>query len=144
MRRRRRSLSGTSTTLAEINVTPLLDLCFVLLVIFMITTPLLESSTDLIVPTSKAGRTAVDPSKISTLAIDRNEKLTLNGEAVAPEALAGRLAELRRAKPDLAVVIRPHKDLAVQKLMTLLDALKAAGITKVGVLASNEAPAAGG
>ncbi len=141
-RRRRRSL-GTHTSLAEINVTPLLDLCFVLLVIFMITTPLLESSTELVVPTSKASRSAVDPSKIATLSIDRNEKLTLNGESVEAAALAERLAELRRAKPDAAVVIRPHRDLSVQKLMTLLDALKAAGITKVGVLAAAEGPAAG-
>lgn len=128
-------------TLAEINVTPLLDLCFVLLVIFMITTPLLESSTDLIVPSSRAGRNAVDPDKVQTLAIDRLEKITLNGEVVAPDALAARLTELRRNKPDAAVVIRPHRELSVQKLMTLLDALKAAGITKVGVLAQNESAA---
>lgn len=128
-------------TLAEINVTPLLDLCFVLLVIFMITTPLLESSTELIVPSSKAGRNAVDPDKVQTLAIDRSEKISLNGEAVSPDALAARLIELRRNKPDAAVVIRPHRELSVQKLMTLLDALKAAGITKVGVLAQNESAA---
>lgn len=139
MRRRRHSLTSGHSTLSEINVTPLLDLCFVLLVIFMITTPLLESSTDLIVPTSKASRNAVDPAKISTLAIDRNERLTLNGEAVTAEALPARLIELVRSKPDAAVVIRPHKDLPVQRLMTLLDALKAAGITKVGVLAAAEA-----
>ncbi|MBS0661299.1 MAG: biopolymer transporter ExbD [Verrucomicrobia bacterium] len=139
MRRRRHSLTSGHSTLSEINVTPLLDLCFVLLVIFMITTPLLESSTDLIVPTSKASRNAVDPAKISTLAIDRNERLTLNGEAVTAETLPARLIELVRTKPDAAVVIRPHKDLPVQRLMTLLDALKAAGITKVGVLAATEA-----
>ena len=125
-------------TLAEINVTPLLDLCFVLLVIFMITTPLLESSTELIVPSSKAARNAVDPEKVQTLSIDRFEKLSLNGESVTPESLPLKLLELRRAKPGAAVVIRPHKELSVQKLMTLLDALKAAGITKVGVLAQNE------
>lgn len=138
MKRRRHSLTSGHSTLAEINVTPLLDLCFVLLVIFMITTPLLESSTELIVPTSKASRTAVDPSKIATLAIDRNEKLTLNGETVTAEGLPAKLSQLVRAKPDTAVVIRPHKDLPVQRLMTLLDALKAAGITKVGVLAAAE------
>lgn len=139
MRRRRHSLTSGHSTLTEINVTPLLDLCFVLLVIFMITTPLLESSTDLIVPTSKASRNAVDPAKISTLAIDRNERLTLNGEIVTVESLPARLQELLRSKPDAAVVIRPHKDLPVQRLMTLLDALKSAGITKVGVLAAAEA-----
>ena len=133
--------SRGQSSLAEINVTPLLDLCFVLLVIFMITTPLLESSTDLIVPSSKAGRNAVDPDKVQTLAIDRLEKITLNGEAVSPDALTARLVELRRNKPDAAVVIRPHRELTVQKLMTLLDALKAAGITKVGVLAQNESAA---
>ncbi len=142
MRRRLSSrLHGSHSTLSEINVTPLLDLCFVLLVIFMITTPLLESSTDLVVPTSNAARDAVDPKKVQILAVDREERLVLNGDKIESTALTARLAELRRVQPDAAVVIRPHRDLPVQKLITLLDAIKAAGITRVGVMAQSEGPA---
>ena len=51
---RRYSQRNSLTTLSEINVTPLLDLAFVLLIIFMITTPLLESSMNLVIPSSRA------------------------------------------------------------------------------------------
>ena len=50
-------------TLSELNVTPLLDLAFVLLIIFMITTPLMENSMDLIVPSSSTAKTEVNPSQ---------------------------------------------------------------------------------
>lgn len=59
-------------TLSELNVTPLLDLAFVLLIIFMITTPLMDNSVDLIVPSSEAAEKAVgDPSAVQTVAINR-------------------------------------------------------------------------
>ena len=54
-------------TLSELNVTPLLDLAFVLLIIFMITTPLMDNSVDLIVPSSEAAEKAVDPSAVQTI-----------------------------------------------------------------------------
>lgn len=122
------------TTLSEINVTPMLDLCFVLLVIFMITTPLLESSTDLALPTGASSSHPLDPDKLQTVSIDRNEVVKLNGEIVALEALTGRLETLRREKPDAAVVIRPHKELSVQKLVTVMDCLQRAQISKVGIV----------
>jgi biopolymer transport protein ExbD len=53
-------------TLSELNVTPLLDLAFVLLIIFMITTPLMENKVDLVVPTSEASKNAVHPDAVQT------------------------------------------------------------------------------
>lgn len=122
------------TTLSEINVTPMLDLCFVLLVIFMITTPLLESSTDLALPTGASSSRPLDPDKLQTVSIDKNEIIQLNGDPVPLEALTGRLETLRRDKPDAAVVIRPHKDLSVQKLVAVMDCLQRAQISKVGIV----------
>ena len=68
-------------TLSEINVTPMLDLCFVLLVIFMITTPLLESNNDLALPSGNSTSPNADPDKVHTITVDRNEALTLDGQA---------------------------------------------------------------
>jgi biopolymer transport protein ExbD len=75
---RRYSDKQPLSTLSEINVTPLLDLAFVLLIIFMITTPLLENSMDLVVPSSQAASKEVDPSKVTIGSIDRDEVLKLN------------------------------------------------------------------
>src|SRR5438876_6878305 len=92
------------STLSEINVTPLLDLAFVLLIIFMITTPLLENSVNLVIPSSGAANPPVNPSQVQTISIDRAEVIKLNTEQIAPETLATWLAELKRANPDVAIV----------------------------------------
>lgn len=126
-------------TLAEINVTPLLDLCFVLLVIFMITTPLLESSLDLAVPTTAAAGAPVEGENVNVLSIDRRAAIQLDGEPVAPEALDERLRELKGRKGEgLSVVVRAHKELPVQRFVTLMDALGRAGIARVGVVTQAE------
>lgn len=132
--RRRFSQRGGLHTLSEINVTPMLDLCFVLLVIFMITTPLLENSTDLALPTGGQSDNPVDPEKVRTLSIDRNEVVQLDGQTVPREQLAARLEALHAERPDVAVVIRPHKELTVQKLVGVMDSLRAAKIAKVGIV----------
>ena len=125
-------------TLSELNVTPLLDLAFVLLIIFMITTPLLENSMDLVVPTSSTAKTEVNPAQVQTVAIDRNEVLKLNEQVVTEADLESRLTQLRRDQPGVAVVVRPHKDLPVQSFVRVMDLLHRAGITKVGVMTHSE------
>ena len=121
-------------TLSEINVTPMLDLCFVLLVIFMITTPLLESNNDLALPSGTATSPNADPDKVHTVAVDRNEAVTLDGQPVTAAQLRERLNTLHHDKPDAAVIIRPHKELTVQKLVGVMDALRDARIGKVGIV----------
>ena len=121
-------------TLSEINVTPMLDLCFVLLVIFMITTPLMESNNDLALPNGSSTSANAEPDKVHTVTVDRSEALTLDGQADSPGQLRARLETLRRDKPDAAVIIRPHKELTVQKLVGVMDALRDARIGKVGIV----------
>ncbi len=126
------------TTLSELNVTPLLDLAFVLLIIFMITTPLMENKTDLVLPTGDASKNAVDPESVLTISIDKNEALQLAGAAVTIEELVAELTARKAEKADLAVVVRSHKELPVQKLIDVLDAVKRAAISKVGVVTNPE------
>lgn len=126
------------TTLSEINVTPLLDLAFVLLIIFMITTPLLERSMDLIVPTSQAAEGAVDPAKVLTISIDRNDIVRLEKEEVTIAGLEESLRVLHATDPQTAVVVRPHRDIPVQRFITVMDVVARAGITKVGVMTRPE------
>lgn len=126
------------STLSEINITPLLDLAFVLLIIFMITTPLLENSLNLIIPSSGAANAPVKTGQVQTISIDRRETLKINDKTVSPTELVARLAELKRANPDIAIVIRPDRDLPVQKLVSLMDALQRAQITKVGIATKAE------
>ena len=136
---RRYSQRNNLATLSEINVTPLLDLAFVLLIIFMITTPLLESSMSLVIPSSAAPNLPVNASQVQTISIDRSETIKFNNQVVDLETLTARLSELKRANADVAVVIRPDRELPVQKLVALMDALQRAEITKVGIATKAEA-----
>jgi biopolymer transport protein ExbD len=135
---RRYSQRQSLSSLSEINITPLLDLAFVLLIIFMITTPLLENSMSLIIPSSGAINPPVNSSQVQTISIDRTETIKLNNQIVDADALTAQLLELKRANPDVAVVIRPDRELPVQKLITLMDALQRAEITKVGIATKAE------
>jgi biopolymer transport protein ExbD len=135
---RRYSQRQNLSTLSEINITPLLDLAFVLLIIFMITTPLLENSVNLIIPSSGAANAPVKAGQVQTISIDRHETIKLNDKPVTPADLATRLEELKKANPDVAIVIRPDRDLPVQKLIALMDALQHAQISKVGIATKAE------
>jgi biopolymer transport protein ExbD len=135
---RRYSQRSSLSTLSEINITPLLDLAFVLLIIFMITTPLLENSVNLVIPSSGAPNAPVNPARVQTISIDRTEAIKLNNEQIDPTTLTTRLVELKRANPDVAIVIRPDRELPVQKLVSLMDALQRAEITRVGIATKAE------
>ena len=135
---RRYSNRSNFSTLSEINVTPLLDLAFVLLIIFMITTPLLENSMNLIIPSSSAANAPISRVQVQTISIDRDETIRMNNQIVDADSLAARLLDLKSANPDVAIVIRPDRELPVQKLVTLMDSLQRAQITKVGIATKAE------
>lgn len=135
---RRYSQRHNLSTLSEINITPLLDLAFVLLIIFMITTPLLENSLNLIIPSSGAANAPVNTAKVQTISIDQRETIKINDRTVTSSELVARLTELKRANPEIAIVIRPDRDLPVQKLISLMDALQRAQISKVGIATKAE------
>src|ERR1700730_19247678 len=102
---RRYSQRQSLSSLSEINITPLLDLAFVLLIIFMITTPLLENSMNLVIPSSSAANAPISKAQVQTISIDRDETIRMNNEIVEADSLAARLLERKHAKPDLAIVV---------------------------------------
>ena len=136
---RRYSQRQSLSTLSEINVTPLLDLAFVLLIIFMITTPLLESSMNLVIPSSDAANPPINTSQVQTVSIDRTDTIRFNNQVIDLKTLTAQLTQLKQANPDVAIVIRPDRELPVQKLIGLMDAVQQAGITKVGIATKAEA-----
>jgi biopolymer transport protein ExbD len=127
-------------TLSELNVTPLLDLAFVLLIIFMITTPLMENSVDLVIPSSEAAQHAVDPNAVQTIEINRDGLIKFNGDSAALPQLESTLTAMKDARPEIAVVIRSHKELPVQKLIDVMDVVQRAKISKVGVVTTPGEP----
>jgi biopolymer transport protein ExbD len=126
---RRFSERSHLVTLSEINITPLLDLAFVLLIIFVITTPLLEQSINLKLP--HGGRTSqvIDKHNIRTVEITSTGLYLMEKQRLPQAQLIHRLVAEARENPNLIAYIRVDKDSRYELLAGLFDACQKNGIT---------------
>lgn len=126
-------------TMAELNITPLLDLAFVLLIIFIITTPLLEQSIQLNLPTtSTVSSTEVNPKSIKTISVLRNGDIYLDKQPVTLKELAPLLTHWKQADPDASALLRFDRDLRVQQVVDIFDALQKAGVSRMALMNTPE------
>jgi biopolymer transport protein ExbD len=130
------------STLNELNITPLLDLVFVLLVIFIITTPQMVNSLEMALPSGKppppANPNAPKP-KINHIEVDEKGQIILN-DAVIPDAqLMDSLRGLKETDADPKIVVKGADGVEYQRMIKVLDALQQLEITKIG-LATQAAP----
>ena len=122
------------TAMAELNVTPLLDLAFVLLIIFIITTPLLENGVPLDLPTASDHPTPpLDPTSIRTISITRAGQVYLDNQPVDLAQLEQALTTFREEKPDAAVVVRADRALPYQQVMDVYSVIQAARIGRLSL-----------
>jgi biopolymer transport protein ExbD len=119
-------------SLNELNITPLLDLAFVLLVIFIITTTPVVNDLELNLP-SASSRPKDAPKKPNYVTVDGSGKIFLNMKEVDLIALQQLLVQLREQDPDLSVVLRGDSAIQYQKVVGVLDVLQQANVTKVGL-----------
>ena len=124
---------GHHSSLNELNITPLLDLAFVLLVIFIITTPQLSNDLEMNLPTPRKDKPASPPPKINRITVEANGRIALNDQTVELTALKQTLIALRSSDPDTSVVVRGASEVDYQRVINVLDALQQADITKVGL-----------
>jgi biopolymer transport protein ExbD len=118
----------------ELNITPLLDLVFVLLVIFIITTPQLMNNLEMNLPSGKPPVQDNKPKpKINRIVINAQAQITLNDEPVTLAQLKEKLAALKAETPDLAVVVKGSDEVEYQGMVAVLDTLQQLDITKVGL-----------
>jgi biopolymer transport protein ExbD len=123
---------STHHALAELNITPLLDLAFVLLVIFIITTTPVVNDLDVSLPS--AARRPKDPKpKVNYVTIDNGGKLFLNKEELTLASLQEKLVGLRLETPDLNVVIRGAAKAKYQNVVNVMDVLQQANVGKVNL-----------
>jgi biopolymer transport protein ExbD len=117
-------------TLSEINVTPLLDLAFVLLIIFVITTPLLEQGINLKLPAGGRPDTTITKSDIRTVEIDPSGSYMLDRKRMSLNDLEAALIAANRANPKTVVNIRADKDGKNKDLFAVIDRCQRNGITR--------------
>jgi biopolymer transport protein ExbD len=124
---------GHHSSLNELNITPLLDLAFVLLVIFIITTPQLSNDLEMNLPSPKKEQPPSPPPKINRLTVEKSGQIMLNEQAIELAALKPTLVALKASDPDTTVVLRGAADVDYQRVISVLDALQQADITKIGL-----------
>jgi biopolymer transport protein ExbD len=126
---RRFSQRNSLVTLSEINITPLLDLAFVLLIIFVITTPLLEKS--LSVNLAKGGNEAkIERDNVKTVEISANGVFALDRNQMTPVQIEQRLVDAFRKNPNIVVAIRADKNGKNEYLYDIINRCQRNGITK--------------
>lgn len=128
---RRFSQRNALVTLSDINITPLLDLAFVLLIIFVITTPLLEQSIDLKLPEGGRATQRVRRENIRTLSIDRSGRYLLDKQAVTLDQFEEYIVREFRANPELVVRLRADQESQAKHFYPVIDRLTRRGITRI-------------
>ena len=127
------------STLNELNITPLLDLVFVLLVIFIITTPQMMNNLEMNLPSGKPPPKTNQPKpKINKISVDAKGQTFLNNKLVTIPQLKDKLEQLKAEDPDVKVVVKGADAVDYQHMINVLDVLRDLDITKVG-LATEEA-----
>ena len=121
-------------TMSELNITPLLDLVFVLLVIFIITTPQMMNNLDINLPSGKKppadNKQKPKPSRIN---VNAAGQIALDNEIVTMPVLTTKLRDLKAANPNLGVVVKGADEVDYQVMVNVMDTLRQLGISNMGL-----------
>ena len=114
-----------------VNITSLIDVIFILLIFFMVSTQFKRSSLPLDLPRSENATQERNTTKVLAVTADRME---LDGEAVTLEALEDRLASLFAHEPELALSLECERTVEFERIVQILTKVQAAGISRIGIV----------
>ncbi|MBU6154912.1 MAG: biopolymer transporter ExbD [Bdellovibrionales bacterium] len=126
-------------TLAEINVTPMVDVMLVLLIVFMVSAPLLQQGVEVNLPKADSGSLPQSEDPV-VLTIRGNQTLELDQKPVAKTALFEKLTALAIAKPNLQVLVEADQSVSYGVVAKVMAQLKKAKIARVGLVTAPESP----
>ncbi|MGA3035350.1 MAG: biopolymer transporter ExbD [Terracidiphilus sp.] len=126
------STGQTRTSLADINITPLVDVVLVLLVIFMITEPVLQSGIEVNVPKTRTVKQITEQRLVVT--IDRDQNVFLNDQPVNVHDLAGKLHQPGVDPAHQSIYLRSDERVPFGAFASVMDAVKQSGISNVSIV----------
>lgn len=125
--------------MAEINVVPYIDVTFVLLIIFMITAPLVQTGVDVDLPQAESRTIEEDTTPPVIVSIDRDGNYFINigateDEPVSDQELLNQVAKVISQQPETKVLVRGDQAVNYGSVLTVMAALQEAGVTDVGMM----------
>jgi len=126
------SQGRTQTSLSEINVTPFVDVVLVLLIIFMITAPVLQSGIEVAVPKTKTVKEITDERIV--ISIDKQQRVYLGNDTVNINEIASKLRQKVRDPEHQSIYLRADENVPFGAFATVMDAVKSSGITNVSIV----------
>lgn len=120
--------------MAEINVVPYIDVMLVLLVIFMVTAPLLTQGVKVELPQTNAAALADQERETLVVTVDRRGQLFLDDRAIAPGALANKVAAILRLRPETPIYVRGDRNVAYNEVVRTMALLQTAGAKQIGLV----------
>ncbi|MBV7538895.1 biopolymer transporter ExbD [Duganella sp. sic0402] len=118
--------------MADINVTPMVDVMLVLLVIFILSAPMFTGSVQLELPKAQTQAAQSAPAATVTLSIDGKGKIFWNNDPVEQDALVSRLVEAAKLEPQPELQLRADKDTRYEVVTQVMAAAQSNGLTKLG------------
>jgi len=134
---------GGSGMMAEINVTPFVDVMLVLLIIFMVTAPLMTTGVEMELPRAEAPPLQADDDQQMVLSVTADEVYYINDTQLTFDEMKIKLTAIATANPDQQVFVRADGKLQYERVLQLLAVAKGCGIPKVG-LVTQPGPVDGG
>jgi biopolymer transport protein TolR len=127
------SRQNGTTTISQINVTPLVDVMLVLLVIFMVTAPIIQQGVQVNLPQTKAGAIQGKEEQL-VVAVTRNGAIYLNDNPMKLEELGRKLRSIRQLQQSREVYLRADQDVRYGVVMKVVAEVKQAGIERLGMV----------
>jgi len=122
----------TQTSLSDINITPLVDVVLVLLIIFMVTAPVLQSGIDVNVPKTRTVREITEERLVIT--IDKSQRVFLGNDPININEIGSKLRQKIRDPQHQSIFVRSDEDVPFGAFATVMDAVKQAGIRNVSIV----------